>query len=187
VSELTVLIIRHGEKPGEAWPGPGLNRRGQENPKGLVVRGWQRAGAWAALFGGGLGGEDYPRPDAVYAATPKGDDDNHSRRSLETGMVVAERLGLDAVTRFGVGEEAELVAEVLRARGVVLICWEHKKIGEAILPSLTGGRAGLRLPARWDPARYDLVLRLDRAESGAWRFRQLFPQLLSGDSAEAME
>jgi hypothetical protein len=40
-------------------------------PNGLVIRGWQRAGAWSALFGAGLGGTDFPRPEVIYAADPR--------------------------------------------------------------------------------------------------------------------
>ena len=57
MTALTVLIIRHGEKPDRQWPGPGLTRRGNMNAGSLVVRGWQRAGAWATLFG-----TDKPQP-----------------------------------------------------------------------------------------------------------------------------
>ena len=71
---LTLLIIRHAEKPGENWPGPGLTIEGTPDDKSLVIRGWQRAGAWAALFGAGLGGTDYPAPAAIYAANPAGSD-----------------------------------------------------------------------------------------------------------------
>lgn len=59
---LTLLIVRHAEKPNknEPEPHPGLTIEGAEDSKSLVVRGWQRASAWAALFGTGLGGDDYP-------------------------------------------------------------------------------------------------------------------------------
>ncbi len=30
MSGLTILIIRHAEKPGEDWPGPGLTDEGAE-------------------------------------------------------------------------------------------------------------------------------------------------------------
>jgi hypothetical protein len=39
---LTILIIRHAEKAGEQWPGPGLTLEGVKDDKSLVVRGWQR-------------------------------------------------------------------------------------------------------------------------------------------------
>ena len=50
MSALSVLIIRHAEKPGESWLGPGLTSDGSEDRTSLVIRGWQRAGAWSALF-----------------------------------------------------------------------------------------------------------------------------------------
>lgn len=70
MSALTILIIRHAEKPGENWPGPGLTEDGQKDKESLVIRGWQRVGAWAALFGAGLGGTQYPAPQVIYAANP---------------------------------------------------------------------------------------------------------------------
>jgi hypothetical protein len=70
MSSLTILIIRHAEKPDEDWPGPGFTDKGQEDSESLVIRGWQCAGAWTALFGAGLGGDDFPTPQVVYAATP---------------------------------------------------------------------------------------------------------------------
>jgi hypothetical protein len=43
------------------------------------------------------------------------------------------------------------------------------------------------MPSKWDGARFDVVLRFDRAFPGApWSFRQLYPCLLSGDSAAPM-
>ena len=54
LSDLTMLIIRHAEKPLRDWPGPGLTAAGDQDDKSLVIRGWQRAGAWTALFGASL-------------------------------------------------------------------------------------------------------------------------------------
>ena len=51
MDSLTLMIIRHAEKPKGAWPGPGLTTKGEIDKKSLVIRGWQRAGAWSALFG----------------------------------------------------------------------------------------------------------------------------------------
>ena len=82
MSALTILIIRHAEKPGKSWPGPGLTAEGADDKKSLVVRGWQRAGSWSALFGAGLGGGDFPQPAVIYAANPTaqaGDEPSHGR------------------------------------------------------------------------------------------------------------
>jgi hypothetical protein len=184
MSALTVLIIRHAEKPEEAWPGPGLTEDGQPDKKSLVVRGWQRAGAWAALFGAGLGGDLFPRPTVIYAADPTSVADGEpSQRPFETIEPLAERLHLAPLTRWGHGDEAQLAAEIIELTGVVLVCWEHKLIASALLPALLGTRNLPGVPSKWDGARFDVVLRLDRAFPGApWSFRQLFPRILAGDT-----
>jgi hypothetical protein len=188
MSALTIIIIRHAEKPGEFWPGPGLNPAGVANDKSLVIRGWQRAGSWAALFSAGLNNLDYPRPSGIYAADPNSaSGDDRSQRPFETITPLAARLGVRPNTTFGVGQEAELAAELVGQTGVVLVSWEHKKITQAILPALANGQTLTGLPTKWDPARFDVVLRLDRNSPEArWSFRQLFPCLLSGDSAAPM-
>ena len=95
---LTILIIRHAEKPDEFWPGPGLTSDGSVDKKSLVIRGWQRAGSWSALFGVGLGGDDFPGPNVIYAAnpdTPGGAEP--SQRPFETITPLAARLESDAI------------------------------------------------------------------------------------------
>ena len=184
---LTLLIIRHAEKPGENWPGPGLTLDGKEDDKSLVIRGWQRAGAWAALFGAGLGGADYPAPAKVYAANPNAPPaEGVSRRPYETAVPLADRLfGKEPNTSFAKGDEQKLVQELLGLSGVVLVSWEHKAIVEAILPNLPID-SGLP-PTHWNGSRYDVVLRLDRADGASgFTFRELFPRLLSGDSDKTL-
>jgi hypothetical protein len=175
---LTLLIIRHAEKPDGAFPGPGLTDQGDKDKESLVIRGWQRAGAWAALFGAGLGGSDYPAPGIVYAATPAS---GQSQRPFETALPLSARLGPAPDVGFGKGQEAALMAEVLQQSGVVLISWEHKAVIADILPKIPV--ASGRPPADWPEDRFDVVLRFDRPAGGtAFAFRELFPKLLSGDS-----
>jgi hypothetical protein len=110
----------------------------------LIIRGWQRAGSWSALFGTGLGGLDYPAPSAIYASDPHSmTGDDPSQRSFETVAPLAAPLGLRPDTTYAVGEETQLVATVVRQSGVVLVAWEHKAIARAILPSIANGQ---RLP-----------------------------------------
>jgi hypothetical protein len=181
---LTILLLRHAEKPGESWPGSGLNPDGAEDKKSLVIRGWQRAGSWCALFGNDWGNPAYPRPDVIYAADPNATSgDEPSQRPYETITPLAARLKLQPVSTYALGQEAQLVSELLGQRGIVLLCWEHKAIARAILPAIAAGQNFPGLPDKWDGTRFDIVLRFDRSDPSApLTFRQLFPCLLSGDS-----
>src|SRR5271166_753815 len=137
MSALTILIIRHAEKPEESWPGPGFTSDGIADKKSLVIRGWQRAGSWSALFGAGLGGDSFPRPGAIYAADPNATSGaDPSRRPFETITPLASRLTLTPITKYALGRESDLVAEIVGLTGVVLVCWEHKAIAGSILPAI---------------------------------------------------
>src|SRR4051794_26723434 len=112
MAALTILIIRHAEKPENDHPewGPGLTSHGAPDPEALIIRGWQRAGSWAALFGAHLGGPDYPQPAMIFAANPDCAADDHpepSQRPYETILPLADRLGRDAklIRAFAKGQE----------------------------------------------------------------------------------
>lgn len=88
---------------------------------------------------------------------------------------------------YAVGQEAQLVQEIVNLTGCVLVSWEHKSIGKTILPAIANGQNIPDMPAKWDGKRFDVVLRFDRSVAGAqWAFRQLFPCLLSDDSDTPM-
>ncbi|WP_257164603.1 histidine phosphatase family protein [Bradyrhizobium sp. SRS-191] len=187
---LTLLIIRHAEKPDGDVTGPGLTHKGKTDSKSLVIFGWERAGAWTALFGSGIGGSDYPTPQAVYAADPDSAEDGSdpSRRPYETVLELAARVGLAKPnTSFAKGQEAALVAALLPLSGTVLVAWEHKAIITDILPRLPVSNAD-KLPTHWSGKRFDVVLRFDRLAGGAdFKFTELHPCLMPGDSDKPLK
>jgi hypothetical protein len=195
---LTIFIIRHAEKPGPYGLGPGLTDQGAKDDESLVIRGWQRAGAWTALFGAVHESSDYLKPQEIYAAYPddpkKSDPgkkhDEPSQRPYETVLPLAQRLGLEAPqfnTSFAKGQEVPLVAALQKLCGVVLVAWEHKAIMSDILPKLPVSNRGA-LPTHWSGKRFDVVLRFDRAEGTTdFVFTELHPCLMSGDSNKPLK
>jgi hypothetical protein len=188
MSALILMIIRHAEKPDRSFPGSGFTANGEEDKESLVIRGWQRAGAWATLFGSELGLPDYPTPDFIYAATP-GDEENNgaSNRPAETVAPLGEKLAkrVRVSTKYALGQEATLMKEVLGLSGNVLICWEHHAIIGGILPEIPAVEG--KLPKKWNGDRFDVVLRLDGSSaSGPFAFRELYPCLLSNDSSDPL-
>ena len=182
---LTVMFVRHAEKPDSSFPGNGTTVDGAPDNKSLVIRGWQSAGAWAALFGSDLCSGDYSRPNVIYTAKPEPvtKKAKFSHRPFETATPLAERLQLTLRADFGVSQERELVDEIRKFTGVVIVFWEHKAIVTDLIPALKGDQAIPGVPTKWDGDRFDVVLRFDRAVLDApWSFRQLSPRLMSGDS-----
>jgi hypothetical protein len=182
---LTLMIIRHAEKPDESFPGSGFTENGDKDKKSLVIRGWQRTGAWATLFSG-LGGTEYLTPNFIYAATPGGEENKGaSNRPAETVAPLGEKLEKSVNMKYAQGQEAGLMREVLGLSGNVLVCWEHRAIVGDILPRIPSVEGSL--PAKWNGDRFDVVLRFDGSSpSGPLTFRALYPCLLSKDSSDPL-
>ena len=170
-----IMLIRHAEKPDEAWPGPGLTPDGVADKKSLVIRGWQRAGAWSTLFGAGLGGVAFPQPVAIYAAdSSAAAAEDPSKRAFETITPLAARLRLTPILK-PLGAESDLVTEIVRLTGVVLVCWEHKAIADV-------ARAfGVRGPLKF-PNVYDRTWIVTFPRGGPPALRDLPQRLMFGDS-----
>jgi len=197
---LTLYIIRHAEKPDNKQPdlGPGLTHKGNPDPESLVIMGWQRAGAWTALFGAGFGGPDYLEPQVVYAANPDSPEDTNpdstkhddkvSRRPYETVLPLAARLGLGKPDiSFGKGQEQGLVDALLGQSGIVLVAWEHKAIISDIVPKLPVSNKS-DLPTHWSGKRFDVVLRFACAAGDQeFVFEELYPRLMPGDSNKPLK
>lgn len=138
-----------------------------------------------ALFGSDLCSADFPRPNVIYAAKPEPvtKKAKFSHRPSETAIPLAERLQLPLRANFSVSQERELIDEIRKLTGVVLVFWEHKAIVTDLIPGLKGGQTIPGVPTKWDSDRFDVVLRFDRVVPDApWSFRQLSPRLRGGDS-----
>lgn len=183
-----IIVIRHARKPTHKPKQIGIRQDGTADPESLTVRGWQHAGALAAIFAGtdpGGARGFVARPDIIFAA---GADKkkvwiggkhvevgSHSRRPIQTVTPLAEALKLAPVTTHTKGEEQALVDDALGRSGTVLICWQHQdiaKIGNLIVGNDT------TVPQSWPEDRYDLVYVFDRSGDG-WSFRQFFHDRLA--------
>ena len=178
-----IIVIRHAEKPTRSPKHKGIREDGTADPESLTVRGWQHAGALAAVFAGqGANASDplVPRPAVIFAAGTgqkkvriegkEVDVGSHSRRPLQTVAPLAAALNLAPVTTYTKGEERALVADALGRPGTVLICWQHQNIpliGNLIVGDET------TVPQSWPEDRYDLIWLFDRVDD-TWSFRQFF-------------
>jgi hypothetical protein len=175
---LTILCIRHAEKPTEDGPA-GIDASGHRDEHSLTPRGWQRAGAWVQLFLPALGGSPrLPTPTAIFASDP-GDGGDRSRRPFQTVQAMAAAIPLDVDRRFAKGEEGRLATAVQAMTGVVLVCWQHESIG-SIVQALDNPPRDV--PAHWPGHCFNAVYCLSRNRPD-WTFELLMPQLLDGDSS----
>ena len=177
-----IMLIRHGEKADGTGATIGVAISGREDPRELSVRGWQRAGAIAVLFGrvSDLTGRApaLPVPTSIYAArsSPK------SNRSLRTVELLAASLSITIDASYGDGDEADVVSKAVARGGTALIAWKHD--GLPVLAGLvSGGR--VECPSKWPDDRFDVVWLFERANPlQPWRFSQVPQLLLPGDRAD---
>ena len=178
----TIMIIRHGEKPGGKVAG--VNEWGTKSDHHLSVRGWQRAGALACLFAparGALQNGLLAKPAFIFASASgdSGTGNSRSRRSEETVVPLAQRIGVAVDLRFSKGHEKALAEAAQGCDGPVLIAWQHENIS-VIANFILGAQVA---PVSWPGDRFDLifVLTLDPA-NGRYSFAQVTQCLLAGDS-----
>jgi len=176
-----IIVMRHAQKPTQEPRLIGIREDGSADPESLTVRGWQHAGALAAVFAGPRSKADPAlgaRPDVIFAAgagkkkVRVGDKEveigSHSRRPVQTVTPLAETLGLAVVTIYTKGEEPALVADALGRAGTVLICWQHENISD--IGNLIAGN-NTTVPQSWPGEQYEVIYVFARA-GGVWSFRQ---------------
>ena len=176
-----VMVIRHGEKPdGEE---PGVDAAGNPDDSSMTRVGWDRAHGLVDLFDPAQGTPKpgLVRPKTIYAAGVT--DDGEGQRTRETVDPLADKLGITAETRYGKGEEEELVEHVLAQPGPTLISWQHSQIptiAEAF-PSVTPTP-----PSEWPDDRFDVVWTFTKTANG-WHFDQVPELVLPQDVATVIE
>jgi hypothetical protein len=194
-----VFFIRHGEKPegtGDDTPGVasggslGVQEDGRRNDHSLTPRGWQRAGALAALFAPAEGPlrPGIGTPTMLVAPDYGSPAEAAVHRPVQTLVPLAGRLGLQLSAPCARGGEAELVTRhVLEAHdAVVLVCWDHEHI-PALVDTLTGVvevTPEVRLPPTgWPDSRYDTILAFTRLPGDRLRyeFAEVLQLVLPGD------
>jgi len=175
----TIFIIRHAEKPQGA--NQGVQESGTEDPESLIPQGWQRAGALATFFGSKDG---LQAPDRIYASAAEKQNLGHhdkvgskSNRPVETITPLAAKLGLKPLTKYTVGQEQDLVNEVVQLSGTTLVCWQHEAIPD-IAQKIMGSAKGI--PDPWPGDRFDVVWCFSSAGKN-WEFTQVCQRLLAGD------
>ncbi|AKJ31546.1 hypothetical protein [Caldimonas brevitalea] len=181
MSTRKILLIRHAEKPDASLGLQGVDERGNANPHGLSVRGWQRAGALVRFFApldGHVRDRRIDTPATIFAAATSAA--HPSPRPLWTVEPLARALRVEV--RQDLTAEArpdQLVAAVEAADGPVLLSWRHASMA-AFAAALTEGGD---VPAAWPEDRYDMVWVFQR-DQDRWSFAQVPQLLLPRDSPE---
>ncbi len=183
---VTLLMIRHGEKPFNG--DQGVDAQGNANPDGLIPKGWERAGTLVTLFAPNNTTltSTLPSPDALV--TPTYPMPVH-RPSL-TLLPLSQRLGKTILSEYAVDADPTMIVRSLLAMNphVVLVCWEHHH-----LVNLVGAMAHIEfianqtdIPTSWPDDRFDVIWRFDRnTQTGQWTFLSLDQQLLAGDTVRS--
>lgn len=170
LSNATVLIIRHAEKPGS---GSGLGARGQ-----------QRANAYAAYF------DPFRLGDAVFVpsrliATKESKSSNRPALTLEP---LARRLNLTVDQQWSDNRTGKLAKSLRRhnAAPVILIAWHHGQIFD-LINALGGHAENIVHQKAWPGDVYDwvVVMRFDaRGKLITSESQVVQEHLLPGDGSQ---
>lgn len=167
LSDATILIIRHAEKPASG--------------SGLSVEGAARARAYVRYFQNFRLDSQPLRLDYLVAA----DDSEHSQRSRLTLEPLAEAISLKPDLRFQARQPRVLARELQsRAHGkTILVCWHHKEIPE-LLEALGANPERLLPHGEWPGEQFGWLLQLQFDHSGhvmRGKCKRIKEHLMPGD------
>lgn len=177
---LTVMFIRHGEKPSDHGVPHGINHHGEHDSHSLSVRGWTRAGGLAGLLAHGPW-TSHPHvavPERIVATRPT--PEAKSRRELDTATPLAQRLNIVVEDDFTHGHEELLRLSILADPRPALIVWHHGTLSRLVrgFPITNSGD----VPHDWPEHRFDLIWVLTRQPGeDAYTFTSVDQMLLEGD------
>jgi len=164
-----VLIIRHGEKPGD-W-----SAADDETEPHLSVKGRERAAALAVYIPA-----TFQAVDFLFAAKVA----ESSNRPVETITPLSVAIHKDIDSKFANGEFKDLAEHILThpkyAGKRVLICWHHGHIHD-----LAGALGVSNAPDKWKGHVFDQVWQIDYSDGNA-KLRILNQKLLFGDSDDGV-
>ncbi len=174
----TIILIRHGEKPGDNGPPHGVDRHGDRDEHSLSVRGWTRAGALAAVLAAGSGtpGRHPAAPARIVATRPTAADP--STRERDTATPTALRLGLEIEEAWTHGAESEMAAAIISGGLPTLVVWHHGRLADVARSFPLANPQDV--PGAWPSERFDLYWILVR-EADGYRFTVVPQLLLAGD------
>jgi hypothetical protein len=146
-----VLIIRHGEKPGD----PSADNTG-DGPS-LSTKGYERAGALAPYVPAQFG-----PPDFLFATR----ESENSNRPVETITPLSKAIGVPIDDKHVDEDYGKVASDILGnakyAGKLVLICWHHGKI-----PDLTRALHAVPPVPKWPGTVFDRVWQIDYPTDGS--------------------
>ena len=129
---LRIILIRHGEKPGDGdnLSCAGLNRA-LKLPEVLKAK--------------------YGLPDDIFVPSPGTGKQTKNARMLETVLPYATKYNLNINTSFTVDETDKLSDKLKKGTGTVLVVWEHKGLDD--IAQMLGAKGFYK----WDSQDYDSI------------------------------
>lgn len=134
---LMVIIIRHAEKPADG--------------DNLSCAGFNRSIQLASVIKSKFG-----IPNYLFAPAIKNSTEVKRSRSFQTLLPLSVKYNLKINTSYDVDDTKSLAENILKKKGVVLICWEHNKIQDLL--ALLGVSAKHMV---WKGDDYDSILKLN--------------------------
>lgn len=169
--DITVMIIRHGEKPDSKHKGYTDISYQHEDEHSLTANGWVRARDLPTdVFGlpNGTPRAGLTVPNVVIAA----DGDEAGERMKQTVSYLCFALGIMPLLTWDKGQEKALATALKTMVGkTVVVCWEHGNI-----PDITKnmGTISPKPPSSWPDDRFDVVFVLKSKDAGkTWAFSQV--------------